>query len=71
MRRFLPDYSRAEKSYRAASIQRDHLSSSVIGALEQLDQLAANFALPDPISERVSGITAELERGLDAAEATL
>lgn len=70
MPRMLPDYSRAEKSYRAASIQRDHLTAHVVSALDELDALKREWALPMPeaLERRITTARTELERGLDAAE---
>ena len=65
-----PDYSRAEKSYRAASIQRDHLTAYVLAALGEMDELEREWLRPLPPDVKVglSKVRRELQGGLDAAE---
>lgn len=65
-----PDYSRAEKSYRAASIQRDHLTSYVLSAMRELDELEREWVRPLPldVKQGLGKVRRELQGGLDAAE---
>ena len=65
-----PDHSRAEKSYRAASIQRDHLTAGALLALGNLDDL--HCCLGDRLSWEVEQLLKraqhDLTFALDAAE---
>jgi hypothetical protein len=65
-----PDYSRAEKSYRAASIQRDHLTAGVILALDNIDDVRRRLgdALPWEVNELLKRAHHDLKFAVDAAE---
>lgn len=39
---YRPDYSRAEKSYKVASIQRDDLAAGIIAALLRLERITGS-----------------------------
>jgi hypothetical protein len=65
----LPDYSQAEKSYRAASIQRDHLTAGIITAVGYVED-AQRFAdvVPWEMAEWLRRAHHDLQFALDAAE---
>lgn len=64
-----PDYSLAEKSYRASSIQRDHLTAGILvalGNIEQAQRLAGEKHWE--LGEMLRRAHHDLKSALDAAE---
>lgn len=65
----LPDFSHAEKSYKVASIARDHLASGIIVALGSIESAQrVTPAVPWELGEWLRRARRDLEFALDAAE---
>ena len=67
-----PDYSRTDKSYRAASIQRDHLTAGVLLALGHIEEMQHRLgeALAWEVGELLRRAHHDLKFALDAARST-